>query len=197
MTFSSAPVWRSWAAVGHRFWVVNPLAAGSAVHLARLNSTPSADGHGNILFFFCRHRVLTTKLWEQSKVIVSATTVFHARHWQPVRSRQPANSARYPQRTHFGMSSARPAAACRWRRHPDDDSLTENLATPSMFSYTHTIHIHIHHNEQGHRVLPEILFLALFPHVRWSSPTCATTVMSAMLATWARAQVMHTVRPQP
>ena len=76
-----------------------------------------------------------------------------------------------------------------------DDSLTGNLATPGMFSYTHTIHIH--HNGQEHRVLPEILFPALFPHVRWSSPACATKVMSAMLATWARAQVMHTVRPKP
>ena len=101
-----------------------------------------------------------------------------------------------PQGTHFGIRSARPAAACRWRRDTlTDDSLTENLATPGMFSYTHTIHIH--HNGQEHRVLPEILFLALFPHARWSSPARAATVMSAMLATWARAQVMHTVRPKP
>ena len=101
-----------------------------------------------------------------------------------------------PQGTHFGIRSARPAAACRWRRDTlTDDSLTENLATPGMFSYTHTIHIH--HNGQEHRVLPEILFLALFPHARWSSPARAAKVMSAMLATWVRAQVMHTVRPKP
>ena len=182
--------------MGHRFWVVNPLAAGSVVHLARFNSTPSVDGHGKILFFFCRHRVLTTKRWEQSKVIVSASTVFHARHWQPARSRQPANSARQPARHSF-WNTQRQTSCCMplASRHPDDDSLTGNLATPGMFSYTHTIHIH--HNGQEHRVLPEILFLALFPHARWSSPARAATVMSAMLATWARAQVMHTVRPKP